>query len=211
MEAWENARDEFLKAIRIVKVFPNAYYGLGKAHMGLRAYEKAAEAFSMCRDQYTMLVGSEFTRQLASRQHRQDQIQELRDIIRELQNSRANQNRAAQGMPQSRQVRDLQGYLRQIDDFERSGRSLTPEMSVPAEVYLSLGSALFRSSKLKEAEAEYRNAVKAKPDFGEAYNNLAVVCLLMGRAREADDFVKKAEKSGFRVNPQLKDQIRAKS
>ena len=48
------------------------------------------------------------------------------------------------------------------------------------------------------------------PSLGEAHNNLAVVYMLTGRIREAEAAVEKAEAAGFRVNPQLKKDIKAR-
>ncbi len=75
---------------------------------------------------------------------------------------------------------------------------------------LALGSAYFRLQKWPDAEREYRAALAANPKSGEAYNNLAVVYLQTGRFKEADDAVKAAEKAGYTVHPQLKQDIKAK-
>ena len=70
---------------------------------------------------------------------------------------------------------------------------------------LALGSAYFRSDALPDAEREYRAAIEVDPKLGEAHNNLAVVYMQTGRHAEADAEIKVAEKAGFRVNPQLKE------
>ena len=59
--------------------------------------------------------------------------------------------------------------------------------------------------------ARYLAAIKADPKLGEAHNNLAVVYMLTQRYAEANAEVKAAEKSGFRVNPQLKDDLKKAS
>jgi Flp pilus assembly protein TadD len=79
---------------------------------------------------------------------------------------------------------------------------------VPAWVSLSLGSAYFRSGKLAEAEREYKEAIATDSRSGEAHNNLAVVFLETGRVAEADASIKEAKKAGFRVNPQLEQDIK---
>ena len=71
-----------------------------------------------------------------------------------------------------------------------------------------MGSAHFRSGDRDSAVAEWRAAVEANPTLGEAHNNLAVIHMLSGRKTEAETAVKLAEKSGFKVNPQLKADIR---
>ena len=64
---------------------------------------------------------------------------------------------------------------------------------------------------MMDAEREYLETLKADPKLGEAHNNLAVVYMLTHRYAEADAEIKAAEKSGFRVNPQLKDDLKKAS
>ena len=63
---------------------------------------------------------------------------------------------------------------------------------------------------LGDAEREYLAALAVSPKFEEAHNNLAVVYMLTGRISEAEAAVEKAEAAGFRVNPQLKEDIKAR-
>jgi Flp pilus assembly protein TadD len=81
----------------------------------------------------------------------------------------------------------------------------------PAWISLALGSAYFRSGSMSDAEREYLAALQADPKLGEAHNNLAVVYMLSGRYPQADAEIKAAEKSGFRVNPQLKEDLKKAS
>ena len=83
------------------------------------------------------------------------------------------------------------------------------EMSVPSFVSMALGSAFFRLGRLADAEREYKATVAVDPKTGEAYSNLAVVYLETGRFDEAEKAIKAAEKTGFKVNPQLKDDVKA--
>ncbi len=46
-----------------------------------------------------------------------------------------------------------------------------------------------------------------QPALGEPHSNLAVVLLMTGRAAEAQEELKLAEKGGFKVNPGLKKDI----
>jgi len=79
---------------------------------------------------------------------------------------------------------------------------------VPSYLSTALGSAYFRSGRLQDAEREYKAAIAADAKAGEAYSNLAVVYLETGRLDEAEKSVKSAEKVGFRVHPQLKEDIK---
>jgi Flp pilus assembly protein TadD len=77
----------------------------------------------------------------------------------------------------------------------------------PAEALLSLGSAYFRNGDREQAEAEWKAATEVNPKFGQAWNNLAAFYLQEGRKADAQNAVKAAEKSGYRVNPQMKRDI----
>jgi Flp pilus assembly protein TadD len=50
--------------------------------------------------------------------------------------------------------------------------------------------------------------VTVNPKLGEAHNNLAVLYMTSGRKQSAEDALKAAERSRFRVHPQLKEDIR---
>jgi tetratricopeptide (TPR) repeat protein len=205
-ERWEPARDEFLQAIELNTRLVTAHYGLGKAYMGLRAYPAAVGAFEACRDVHKMMQSAVLTTQLERNQWRQEYMRELEEALREQQ--RAATGTRAQSQT-GRHVSDLEHQMRLLRDEERSGASIGTNIDVPAEVYLALGSALFRSERLAEAEVEYRNALQTRPGYGEAHNNLAVIYLLSGRYDESEQAIKQAERNGFRVNPQLKEDLKA--
>ena len=113
------------------------------------------------------------------------------------------------------QTRQAQDQIRQLSDRRRAlqenierGNDMTLTSSVPAYVSLSYGSAQFRMGNLVEAEKAYKEAIAADARSGEAHNNLAVVYLETGRLDEAEKSVQAAERAGFNVHPQLKEDIR---
>ena len=53
-------------------------------------------------------------------------------------------------------------------------------------------------------------AIEVNPKLGEAHNNLAVIYMQTGRLVEAEQSLKLAEKAGFRVNPQFKEDLKKK-
>lgn len=59
------------------------------------------------------------------------------------------------------------------DLAESSYRTLLAAHPNDAELHRSLGQALLRQKKFPEAQQEFLNTVKLKPDFGEAYGDLA--------------------------------------
>lgn len=201
-EAWPEAEKSFRQAIAIDPRFELAYYGLGQAHMAQKRFVDAAAAYVRCRDLYQAEAGRLFTNAQDAQRYRRDRIAELDEMIRQLSSGPLT-------MQMQERLRQLGEQKRQIQESMQRGTNISIENTVPAFVSLALGSAYFRSNKLAEAEREYKAALAADNKAGEAHNNLAVVYLLTGRAEEAEKEVKAAERVGFKVQPQLKDDIKA--
>jgi tetratricopeptide (TPR) repeat protein len=202
-ERWEKAAESFQRAIEFDPTFEMAYYALGRATMPQKKYAEAVAALTKCRDLYREQAGKRFSNQQDLQQYRRDQLTEIDEIIRQYQ-----------GGPQSVQtaeaLRQLSERRRQMQENLQHGTDVSIEASVPSFVSLALGSAFFRMGRLPDAEREYKATIASDPKTGEAYSNLAVVYLQTGRFEDADKAVKAAEKTGFKVNPMLKDDIAAK-
>jgi tetratricopeptide (TPR) repeat protein len=202
-ESWADAAKSFQQAIDVDREFEDAYYWLGLANMRLRNYSGALLAYTKCRDLYQALAGKQFTTRQEAQRYRQDRLTELDEAIRQNQSG-------PQSLASQERGRQLQDQRRQVQDYAQRGNSLTVANTVPAFVYVGLGSAYFRTEQWSEAEREYKAAIAVDPKAGEAYNNLAVVYLQTQRYKEAEDSVKAAEKAGYKVHPQLKEDIKAK-
>lgn len=72
-----------------------------------------------------------------------------------------------------RDLADLYASAGKNDLAESSYRALVAAHPNDAELHRSLGQALLRQKKFPEAQQEFAIAVKMKPDFGEAYGDLA--------------------------------------
>lgn len=206
VEAFSEAVTEFQKAIDIDNRYAHAYYGLGKAHMALKQYVQATMAYERCRMLYEQATSERTNAQYEANDQRRDQILRLRDVLRSYQQMPVNQqagNRIQLAMS------ELQEQIRQLESANQRGVLVDPAMRIPAFVSLALGSAYFRSNRMEDAERMYRESIESKPDYGEAHNNLAVICLLTGRLDDAEKHVKLAEKGKFKVPQGLKDDIKA--
>ena len=202
-EQWEKAGASFQRALDIDSVFEMAYYGLGRALMPQKKYVEAAQAFSRCRDLYREQAGKQFTSVQEAQRYRNNRLTEIDEMMRQVQS-------ATQTARTAEQSRQLQEQRRQIQEAIQRGNTISIESSVPSYVSLALGSAFFRMGRLADAEREYKATIAADPKTGEAHSNLAVVYLQTGRFDEAEKAVKAAEKTGFKVNPMLKDDIMAR-
>lgn len=192
-ERFDLAAQAFTDAIDKDYLLSVAHYQLGQAYMNLRRYGSAIQAYKRCLDALARLHALEESSKFEVDKQREDEIREIRVEI----------NQVKELSPLKRQVLEQRMHA-----LEQQRAVWKPEFRPPAFVLLALGSAYFRNGDLSTAEVEWKAAVEVDPKHGEAHNNLAVVYMMTQRKKEAENAVKAAEKSGFRVNPQLKDDIR---
>jgi tetratricopeptide (TPR) repeat protein len=203
------AAQEFEAALQIYPEYADALYGLGKARMAQKDFAAAARALERCRDAYAQEGTRDAEQRLLANRARQNQVETLRRRLMDLEGPQSSSPTGRGGGPStSTEVIDLKQQIREIQAQRESGPATGKPSTVPAFISLTLGSAFFRLDRLPDAEREFRAAIAVDPKFGEAHSNLALVCLLTGRAAEAQEHVKIAEEARFPINPELKRQIR---
>jgi Tfp pilus assembly protein PilF len=199
-EQFEKAAIEFERAIAKDRLLTLAHCGLGQAHMGLKRFTSAVLAFTGCREAFRELHQLQQRDRLNVERTRDEEIRELRDGVRRLLQLDERMNRLKAERLEIR-----------IQELERQRTSNAPVFETPAELSLALGSAYFRNGQLEEAERDWTAAVQANAKLGEAHNNLAVLYMMRGDKKAAETAIKAAEKAGFRVNPNLKQDIKKMS
>jgi len=199
-EQWEKAVASFQLSIKYDPLLTDAHYGLGQAHMGLQRYTSAIQAFEACIESARSLHRLREKDRVSTDRAIEEEIRELKDSMRRVGSG---QVRVAQPGIKITQLQQ------RIDELERSRSSVGAIFEAPATVLLSLGSAHFRNGARDQAERYWSESVKVNGKLGEGWNNLAVIYLGSGRKPEAENAVKAAERAGFRVNPRLKDDIKA--
>jgi tetratricopeptide (TPR) repeat protein len=196
-EQWDRAVDAFRSATKLDPDFTDAYYGLGKAYMGLQRYTSAVQAYEACIDAARRIYSNRERDRAGTDQVITDQIRALRETVAAIRRQKTG------GI--ENQVLQVEARIREL---ERSKSSMSGPFEPPAEVLLSLGSAHFRNGDAESAQQRWEEAVKVNSRLGEAWNNLAVIYLRSGRKADAESAVKNAERNGFKVHPRLKDDIR---
>lgn len=198
-EKWDLAEREFRAAVELEPPLEMAHYGLGQVYMATKRYPAAVQAYVGCRDAYLGNMARDIHNDLLAQRRLEDQIQALEDERNAITTGRVTPMLSSGVMELDRRLHDLR--------TQRFHDQRT-EAVVPTWISIALGSAYFRAGAMADAEREYRAAIAVDPKLGEAHNNLAVVCMLTGRFADAEQEIKAAEKSGFRVNPQLKEDLK---
>ena len=199
-ERYDIAEQEFQKSAKIDPTLELAPYGLGQVYMAIKRFPSAIIAFTKSREVFLGNVVTSADDEIARRRR-------LDDTIRELEDQQAIYARAARPNPTTTIY--LQTLTTQITAMKSAKmRVVNGPDPVPAWLSLALGSAYFRNNAPADAEREYRAAIDVDPKLGEAHNNLAVVYLLTGRATLAETEIAAAEKAGFKVNPQLREDVK---
>ncbi len=204
-ESWDEAAGEFQAAIDADDKFTLAYYSLGRAEMSRHNFQKAIASYTACKQLYVRLGGERFSNQQDYKRRLEDRILEYQTAIRDAQNGPS-----VKGASQTQQlyIRELNTQMTTLQQAKDRNENITIDATVPYFVPMALGAAYFRAGQFTDAEREYSEAIKANPDSGETHNNLAVLYLTTDRVSLAEQEVAKAEETGFKVNPGLKDDIK---
>jgi tetratricopeptide (TPR) repeat protein len=205
-DAFAQAVEEFRAALELDPTMPLAHYGLGQAYMGLKSYGEAVLAFRNCRSAYTDVTANDLERAQKLDSWIQDEVRALRDMQRQIE---ARLRTAGSGGNPTLQ-RELARITQRADQLERMRGRQDQAATIPPGVALALGSAHLRAGQLAEAEKEYLAALAESPKMGEAHNNLAYVYMVTGRLKDAERALGLAEKSGFKVNPDFKAELKQK-
>ena len=199
-ERFEEAVAEFQAAVELDPLFTLAYYRKGQAHMTLKEYVQAERALVLCREAHQNLAGLQLSNREEFERRREDEIQELENEQRLMETGQLSGSRSA-----SKRNTEMASRVSELRRDRRKSGSEAP--AIPAELSVSLGSAYFRQGKMDLAEKEWKTAAIAKPNLGEAHNNLAALYLMTARPDDAERELKLAEEAGYQVHPRLKDDI----
>jgi tetratricopeptide (TPR) repeat protein len=205
-ERYQQAAEEFGKAIDLDPLLVLAHYGLGQAEMALKDYPAAVRAYLACRDAFHKGDAARLQNQAQWEQRLDEQIRSLQDQLSIL--SSGSPVGSSSGPVRPLSSMNPQNLQQQLDTLraQRQHQDLAAAKT-PAWISVALGGAYFRTGAFADAEREYKAALEIDPKLGEAHNNLAVVYLLTKRGEDAQREVKLAEKSGFKVPEGLKRDV----
>jgi tetratricopeptide (TPR) repeat protein len=200
-ERFDRAAEEFTKAVQYDQLFTLAHYFLGQAYGNLQRYPSAIKAYKSCIEACRAIYSLRQTNRFEAEKHRDDEIRALRETVAVARVQAAHSPGSGLGLRATQ-------LEQQMQNLERDRSSIDGPFQPPAEVLLALGSALFHSNQVGQAEFEWLAAIQVNPKMGEAHNNLAVLYLRTGRLSEAAEELRLAERHGVRVNPQFKKDLK---
>ena len=197
-QAWNEAIAELNQAVALNPTMAIAYFNLGHCQMALKRFPEAEAA-------YRASVGAITAQASLSEEARARQWSMIQDEIREIESRLRSLKLGRSGTESDPRVARMEERIRFLENSRPTeGKTAT----VPAELSLALGGACLRQGKLAEAEQAFTDAVAANPKMGSAHNNLAVVYMFSNRFEDARKEVKLAEKSGFKVSPAFKKDLK---
>jgi protein O-GlcNAc transferase len=200
-EQFEEAAEQFRRAIALDPFLVVARYNLGYASMLLKRYPDAVRAYEGCIETIELMNRAGAEEQEALEKARLDELNEIKDTLTAVRNGKI------KNMAVGPSVLRYEERIRVLEQLRYGGGA---QNQIPAEVYLGLGSAYFRQNLLPEAEQAYTRAVRVKRDLGAAHNNLAVIFMLTGRYEQARASIRSAEKAGFAVDTRLKADLKSR-
>lgn len=202
---WAEAETELSKAVAFAPTLAIAHYGLGQTYMSLQKFPDAVRSFTLARDAFRC-----FPMSAEDRKRRNDEIIELREAVRTLDQRRIKdiavkwKEMNGDVTTAASKVRTIQDAERRLSELERSLKDADPS---PPGVTLALGTALFQTNAIVDAEAAFREVLARDPSSGDAHHNLALVLTITDRIEEAEREIAATEKAGVPVHPRLRQEL----
>ena len=202
---WPEAEGALRQAVTSDPTLAVAHYGLGQTYMSLQRFADAVQAFTRARDAFRC-----FPISAEDRKRRSEEIIELREAVRTLDQRRIKdiavkwKDMNGDATTSGAKMRTIQEAEMRLSELERSLKDKEPS---PPGVTLALGTALFQTGAIAEAEVEFRAVLARDAGSGDAHHNLALVLTITDRLDEAEREIAATEKTGVPVHPRLKEEL----
>ncbi len=174
-------------------------YNRGKPETALKQIEKAKENFASMdriRANLQQLVILELQEQKAAKEER----------LFELKTSMSSGNLTAE--QRSRVQARIGSMEADIGVINSQLSNPVPEsQEIPADYFYLHGNVLFKMKKFQEAFAQYTEAIRINPQYGDAYNNLANLYYTSKQYQKALDCLNQARDNGAKINPEFRKAV----
>jgi tetratricopeptide (TPR) repeat protein len=208
------AAEDFTRALAQIPDLPDAHAGLGHVAMQQHRFDDALTEYRLAQQFYTSFVAARIDLAQQRYSKTRDQIQMLSDAknVVEREQMRAQVRGGALGngasTSEGRLQREKLEYEQEISRLESQTQVIPALEGVvsepPASYYFFEANALFNLKRNEEAIAAWQRAVERDPNYGVAFNNLAVAYWKQGRLDDAQASLARADALGFKVNPSFR-------
>jgi Flp pilus assembly protein TadD len=200
-EDFDAAIAQFKAAVAADPRLATAHCALGQAYMTTRRYAEAVDALVLCKSSTERQLAAQSSARATQLRDIDREIIEVRDAITALRSGQVKTTSVEQ------KIVGLENRLRQLQDARTAGQSPS---GLPPAIPFALGTAYLRVGSLDLAERELREAIRIKPDLGEAHINLAAIYARTARWDEADKHIRLAEAAKVPVPAALKADVAAR-
>jgi hypothetical protein len=200
-EDFDAAIAQFKAAVAADPRLAAAQCALGQAYTTTRRYQEAVDALVLCKSATERQLAGQASARGAQLRDIDREIVEVRDAIAALRSGQVKTTSVEQ------KIVGLENRLRQLQDARTLGQT---SPGLPPAIPFALGTAYLRVGSLDLAERELREAVRIKPDFGEAHINLAAIYARTARWDEAANHIRLAEAAKVAVPAALKADVAAR-
>lgn len=212
-ESYDRAEKAFKDCLEVFPKFSYAGYYLSQLYYEKKDYVTALTLVEKAKEDYEFISDYWIRYQLQYLDMLRQQKMELEEKIRDIKDIIATKNfKARTPEEQMAEQKDLEARqsraeleAREADERIKNTIPSAPEMA--ANFYFLHGNILFKLKKYNDAYAQYLEAVRVNPAFGNAYNNLANLNFMGRRYEKALFYLEKAEKCGAVINPKFKKDI----
>ncbi len=87
-------------------------------------------------------------------------------------------------------------------------KAIPESQEIPADYFYLHGNILFKMKQFQEAFAQYKEAIRINPQYGDAYNNLANLYFMAKQYQKALDCLEQAEANGAKINPEFRKAVK---
>lgn len=202
----DGALDALVVSVQEMPDFPDSHFLMARILYSEKEYTRALGEMVLARE------GFERTADLRESMLK-DRRRVLSDRIRQKDVAISEQTARMATVPQEQRQRiqmvidrlqlERQDLERQVQEYNQA------PTQVPSRYSCLHGNILLRLDRNPEAIAQYEEALKTDPGYGEAANNLASIYHVSGQNRKAMDVVTEAQKRGAKLHPELAKSIEA--
>jgi tetratricopeptide (TPR) repeat protein len=195
------AKTQFENALKLVPGFPDAHIGLGHVATSEQRFEDALWEYRAALDGHAQLAEQMYDIEMKRFHEARSLIPRLQQELLMLQSGDINLSASERRF----RITDIENQIRDIENLQPPSRGGAE--GAPATVHYHIGNALSRLMRWDEAIEAFETCVRKRPDFGQAYNNLALAYWRGGRIKAAVESLEKAEELGVEVNPRFRSDL----